>query len=101
MNILTSCPKHSIFVSSCTYNTVYVFSPARCAEASPITSVVHPDPAGSEIIYKLGPGSVINSGSDSGSKLSSASNYQIQSCKNVQIFKKLAFSQCLHDLQFK
>ncbi len=48
------------------------------------TSVVHPDPDpdGSEIICKLGsrPGSVINSGSDSGSgfesgsKLSSASN---------------------------
>ncbi len=43
-------------------------------------SVVHSDPAGSEIIYKLGSGSVINSGSDSGSgfesgsKLSSASN---------------------------
>jgi hypothetical protein len=34
-----------------------------------ITSVVHsdPDPAGSEIICKLGSGSVINSGSDSGS----------------------------------
>jgi hypothetical protein len=32
-------------------------------------SVVHPDPAGSEIICKLGSesGSVINSGSDSGS----------------------------------
>jgi hypothetical protein len=41
-------------------------------------SVVHPDPdpAGSEIISKLGSGSVINSGSgfESGSKLSSASN---------------------------
>jgi hypothetical protein len=45
-------------------------------------SVVHPDPAGSEIICKLGSGSVINSWSDSGSgfgfvpgsKLSSASN---------------------------
>ncbi len=37
-------------------------------------SVVHPDPAGSEIICKLGSGSVINSGSDSGSKLSSVSN---------------------------
>ncbi len=45
---------------------------------------MHPDPAGSEIICKLGSGSVINSGSDSGSglgfgfesgsKLSSASN---------------------------
>ncbi len=45
-----------------------------------IPSVVHPDPdpTGSEIICKLGSGSVINSGSDSGfqsgSKLSSASN---------------------------
>ncbi len=44
------------------------------------SSVVHPDPdpAGSEIICKLGSGSVINSGSytgfESGSKLSSASN---------------------------
>ncbi len=41
-------------------------------------SVVHPDPdpAGSEIICKLGSGSVINTGSNSGSgsKLSSASN---------------------------
>ncbi len=45
-------------------------------------SVVHPDPdpAGSEIICKLGSGSVINFGSgfgsgfESGSKLSSASN---------------------------
>jgi hypothetical protein len=47
-------------------------------------SVVHPDPdpAGSEIIFKLGSGYVINSESDSGfgsgfesgSKLSSASN---------------------------
>ncbi len=45
-------------------------------------SVVHPDPDGSEIICKLGSGSVINSGSgsdsgsgfESGSKLSSASN---------------------------
>jgi hypothetical protein len=41
-------------------------------------SVVHPDPdqdlAGSEIICKLGSGSVIISGSDSGSKVSSASN---------------------------
>jgi hypothetical protein len=36
-----------------------------------IGSAVHPDPAGSEIICKLGSGSVINSGSDSGSKLSS------------------------------
>jgi hypothetical protein len=50
----------------------------------PVDSVVHPDPdpdpAGTEIICKLGSGSVINSGSDSGSrfesgsKLSSASN---------------------------
>jgi hypothetical protein len=39
-------------------------------------SVVHPDPAGSEIICKDGSGSVINSGSgfESGSKLSSAYN---------------------------
>ncbi len=43
-------------------------------------SVVHPDPDGSEIIGKLGSGSVVNYGSDSGSgfesgsKLSSASN---------------------------
>jgi hypothetical protein len=38
-----------------------------------MTSVVHPgpDPAGSEIIYKLGSGAVINSGSDSGSRFGS------------------------------
>jgi hypothetical protein len=37
-------------------------------------SVVHPDPAGSEISCNLGSGSVINSGSDSGSKFSFVSN---------------------------
>ncbi len=41
-----------------------------CLEA--VGSVVHPDPAGPEIICKLGSGSLINS--DSGSKLSSVSN---------------------------
>jgi hypothetical protein len=57
----------------------FFFSPPFAYKQS---SVVHPDPdpAGSEIICKLGSGSVINSGSDSGSgfesgsKLSSASN---------------------------
>ncbi len=43
-----------------------------------VISVVHLDPAGSEIICKLGSGSIINSWSDwgfeSGSKLSSVSN---------------------------
>jgi hypothetical protein len=38
------------------------------------TSVVHPDPARSKIICKLGSVSVINSGFESGSKLSSVSN---------------------------
>jgi hypothetical protein len=41
-----------------------------------VASVVHsdPDPAGSEIICKLGSGSVINSGSGFKSELSSVSN---------------------------
>jgi hypothetical protein len=43
-----------------------------------ISSVVHPDPAGSEIFCKFGSGSVVITGSDSGfeygSKLSSDSN---------------------------
>jgi hypothetical protein len=51
---------------------------ATLMESRTEASVVHPDPdpAGSEIICKLGSGPVINSGSgfESGSKLSSASN---------------------------
>jgi hypothetical protein len=72
-----------------------------------LVSVVHPDLAGPEINCKLESGSVINSGSDfgsgfeSGSKLSSVSNEQIQSCKNVQNKKKIAFLQCLDDLQLR
>ncbi len=81
------------------------FHPSRWWKTIVVPSVVHPDPDGSETICKLGSGSVINSGSDSGfesgSKLSSVSNQQIQSCENVQILKKLAFFQCLDDLQFK
>jgi hypothetical protein len=65
------------------------------------TSVVHPDADGSGIICKLGSESVINSRSGCGSKLSFVSNQQIQSCKNVHILNKLAFLQCLDDLQFK
>jgi hypothetical protein len=59
------------------------------AISRPTSSVVHPDPDGSIIICKLGSGSVINPGSDSGSKFSFVSNQQIQSYKNVQIRKNL------------
>ncbi len=72
----------------------FVISVSRMSSLA--SSVVHPDPAGSGIICKLGSVSVINSGSDSrsgfefGSKLSFVSNQEIQSCKNVQI-KKISF----------
>ncbi len=68
--------------------------PAFCNKKSAIMgSVVHPDPepAGSGIICKLGSGSVIISGFESGSKLNFVSNQQIQTCKNVQIKKNKLF----------
>ncbi len=72
---------------TCSYNPLCPPPPhTRCLF---LTSVVHPDPAETGIICKIGSGSVINSGS--GSKLSFVSNQQIQSCKNVQIKKKFSF----------
>ncbi len=56
-----------------------------------------PDPAGTKIICKLGSGSVINFGYDSGfgSVFESGCKFcfklQIQSCTNVQIKKKFCF----------
>jgi hypothetical protein len=55
-----------------------------------------------DVIF-ISAGSAINFRSEfeSGTKLSSVSNSKILSCKNVQVFEKLAFLRCLVDLQFK
>ncbi len=60
---------------------------------------MHPDPDGSEIICKLGSGSVINSGFESGSKLGSV--FLNNPDPKMYRFKKFAFLRRLDDLHFK